>query len=189
MSRDGATPGDNRSHASLSLVRSRSRSWSARSSRRPRSTGIDSACPSRRASAVAPSEAPGLPEAAASWIRPSSLPCASRAATSASVVPLIPSASPLTARTSAPATGAGTACSDSREASTASGHWARCASRALPALRLGGVLAVVAGQVQVLDVGKWVPVQDLGLGFGVGGLLGGAEMTLVVPVGEALTRR
>jgi hypothetical protein len=58
-----------------------------------------------------------------------------------------------------------------------------------PALRLGGVLAVVAGQVEVLDVGKWVPLQDLGLGFGVGGLLGGAEMTLVVAVGEALARR
>ena len=58
-----------------------------------------------------------------------------------------------------------------------------------PALRLGGVLAVVAGDVQVLDVGKWVPPQDLGLGFGVGGPLGGAEMTLVVAVGEALARR
>ena len=59
----------------------------------------------------------------------------------------------------------------------------------LPALRLGGVLAVVARQVQVLDVGKRVPLQDLGLGFGAGGMLGGAEMTLVVPVGEALARR
>ena len=58
-----------------------------------------------------------------------------------------------------------------------------------PALGLGGVLAVIAGQVQVLDVGKWVPLQDLGLGFGAGGLLGGAEMTLVVAVGEALARR
>jgi hypothetical protein len=38
-----------------------------------------------------------------------------------------------------------------------------------PALRLGGVLAVVAGQVQVLDVGKRVPLQDPGLGLGVGG--------------------
>ena len=58
-----------------------------------------------------------------------------------------------------------------------------------PALRLGGVLAVVAGQVQVLDVGKRVPLQDLGPSFGAGGLLGGAEMTLVMAVGEALTRR
>jgi hypothetical protein len=58
-----------------------------------------------------------------------------------------------------------------------------------PALRPGGVLAVVAGQVQVLDAGKRVPLQDPGLGSGVGGLLGGAEMTLVVAVGEALARR
>jgi hypothetical protein len=38
-------------------------------------------------------------------------------------------------------------------------------------------------------VGKRVPLQDLGLGFGAGALLGGAEMTLVVAVGEALARR
>ncbi len=58
-----------------------------------------------------------------------------------------------------------------------------------PALRLGGVLAVVAGHVQVLDVGKRVPLQDLGLGFGPGGPLGREQVTLVVGVGEALARR
>ena len=57
------------------------------------------------------------------------------------------------------------------------------------ALRLGGVLAVVTADVQVLDVRKRVPPQHLGLGLGASGLFGGAEMTLVVAVGEALARR
>jgi hypothetical protein len=63
----------------------------------------------------------------------------------------------------------------------------RCPGR--PALRLGGVLAVVAGQIQVLDVGKRVPLQDPSLSISAKTLLGGAEMALVVTVGEALTRR
>jgi hypothetical protein len=57
------------------------------------------------------------------------------------------------------------------------------------ALRLEGVLAVIAGQVQVFDVGKRVPLQDLCASLGAGGLLGGREMTLVMWIGEALKRR
>jgi hypothetical protein len=37
--------------------------------------------------------------------------------------------------------------------------------------------------------GSGVPSQDLGLGFGAGALLGGAEMPFVVAVGEALVPR
>ena len=58
-----------------------------------------------------------------------------------------------------------------------------------PAVRLRGVLAVVAGQVQVLQVRKRVPPQEPRLSLGVDGPLGGEQMTLVVAVGEALVRR